>query len=340
MNYIVDPYRVFSTNIFRHEVDLNDRFAKIELLRHEHQRFNSYILGSSRALGIDPHRLEQYFPESTFYNLAVTKGIQRDNLKHLEYFMARQYVVRNLYVQIDVDFLSEKIAATEYGRQLHPDVIHQSKLLMYMEYLTILPMKQIQDKIRVNLRNKPKNMDYEMDDTGMFLTTEKENRIRKNPARYINQETSFHQKPERMKYADISANIAALKAFKGLCDAAHIRCLFFTTPLHHVAMDSLNLRNYLDSLRAISEITTFYDFTGYNTVTLDDHNYYEASHYRPHVADLIVARIFGDSRIAVPEDFGVLITPETVDARLRRVLRQIEQRDRAREIPGTEDVTP
>ena len=328
VNYVVDPYNVFGTRFLHHRTNINDRFMKIDFIKQQRQRFNSYILGSSRAGVIDPRRLERYLPGSSFYNLSVTAGTQYDNLKHLEYLIERQYEIRNLYLQIVLDFLTENISATEYGRQLHPDVADRSKVLTYVEYLTILPMKQIRVKVRMNLTNRPKGSDYDLENTGMLLFTNSEERIRKDPAGYISEETSFHENPKRMKYADTTANIAALKAVKRLCDATHIRCLFFTSPLHHATMDSLNVHNYVESLRGISEITTFYDFTGYNTVMLDDHNYYEASHYRPHVAELVAARISDDTTVRVPDDFGRLITHDNVEKHVQTVLEQIALRDR------------
>jgi hypothetical protein len=72
-------------------------------------------------------------------------------------------------------------------------------------------------------------------------------------------------------------------------------------------MDTFLLEDYREYLRDISDITSFYDFTGYNSVTKDNCNYYEMSHYRPQVAKLIAAKIFNDKSIAVPSDFGKYI---------------------------------
>ena len=71
--------------------------------------------------------------------------------------------------------------------------------------------------------------------------------------------------------------------------------------------------------------TNYYDFSGYNTVTTNDCNYYETSHYRPLVGNLIAARIFHDSTISVPDDFGKFITKNTIDNHIILLKKQIDE---------------
>jgi len=45
-------------------------------------------------------------------------------------------------------------------------------------------------------------------------------------------------------------------------------------------------------------------------------NYYEEVHFRYRVADMVIKRIFGAGTADVPDDFGVLVTKETIDQHL------------------------
>ena len=84
-----------------------------------------------------------------------------------------------------------------------------------------------------------------------------------------------------------------------------IKLYLFTTPHNKNMMDTFILNDYHRYLKDIATITSFYDFSGYNSVTNDNTNYYETSHYRPQVGKLIAAKIFNDVNIEVPRDFGV-----------------------------------
>ena len=331
MNYVIDPHGVFGSGVFPYDVDLNQRFAKIAFLQRNKAQFNGFIMGASRAALIDPRRLEPYLPGSKFYNLAVALGGPQDHLQHLEYFLANGYDVRTLYVQIDLDLLSMRIRRRPYGMIPHPAVVGDSTVLRYLEYLTILPIETMKLKLQWNMNPSLRTIDVDIVHTGMLSFPHRDARIRKEPLRYIAEEPSFHERTKRTGYADLTPSLASLEKFKRQCDAHNVHCILFTTPLHHRMMDTVNPRGYAEFLHGLARISDYYDFMGYNTVTLDDHNYYESSHYRPHVADFIAARIFEDSAANVPRDFGALITPDNVDAHVRAALEEIERRDREKE---------
>ena len=70
-------------------------------------------------------------------------------------------------------------------------------------------------------------------------------------------------------------------------------------------------------------------FCGYNTITTepfpeeDSQNqmrwYFESSHYRETVGDMILSRLFNLDSPNVPEDFGLRLTPENVESQLTRI---------------------
>jgi len=81
-----------------------------------------------------------------------------------------------------------------------------------------------------------------------------------------------------------------------------------------------------------------WDFSGYNSLTTEDVPpdgdsetqmkwYWESSHYKKELGDLVLDRIFDyhHSRRIVPDDFGILLTSENITAHLCRI------RDKQRE---------
>jgi hypothetical protein len=85
-----------------------------------------------------------------------------------------------------------------------------------------------------------------------------------------------------------------------------------------------------------------YDFSGFNSITTeaipqvsgkpDMQYYWETSHYRVNVGRMILARMFG-RRDGVPEDFGVELTPSTLQ---RHQSAQRAQRDRYHQLHAAE----
>ena len=88
-------------------------------------------------------------------------------------------------------------------------------------------------------------------------------------------------------------------------------------------MDTFVIKDYLAYLKDIATITDFYDFSGYNSITTNNCNYYERSHYRPFIGKLIAARIFNDKTVKVPDDFGQLVTKENITEHLQMLKKNI-----------------
>jgi hypothetical protein len=89
-----------------------------------------------------------------------------------------------------------------------------------------------------------------------------------------------------------------------------------------------------------------WDFTGYNTVTMDEFPtaasaapslayFLDTVHWNGHVRDLMVQRLFDhDGGHSVPDDFGVNLTPHNVEAVIARTraLKAAYERDHRAEL--------
>jgi hypothetical protein len=88
-------------------------------------------------------------------------------------------------------------------------------------------------------------------------------------------------------------------------------------------MDMFDTADCLGFVKQLAEISPFWDFTGYNSITTDDRNYYEWSHYRVTVVKYILARVFNDPSVDVPDDFGVFVTQDNIEAHLEKLRENI-----------------
>lgn len=107
------------------------------------------------------------------------------------------------------------------------------------------------------------------------------------------------------------------------------RFVVFTTPISWPMFSLLvrdgRLPDYERWLRAaVQAFGTVHDFMGRNSVTMDMANYGDAHHFLPPVAAHIVHRITGQAG-TVPNDFGVLVTPQNLEEHLGRIRVQAAQ---------------
>ena len=314
VNYVVDPFGIFRSSFFPYQFQINERYLKIEHLKAHHQRYDTYLFGSSRIGTMQPDVVQKYLPGSSVYNFTLASGNIYEYLLHLEYFLNQGFTVKNLLIQIDIENMARYGAHdSDNLRRLHPDVTGESEYLYLAHYLVEFFPKNIRRKIRNNLERHD-YLEYDLEDGGAWTRREKEERMREDCCRYVANEASFHVKRERrIRASDLEETVAAVKRIRKLCRDNGINLYLFTMAQNAHTMDTFKVDAYLAFLGALAKTGSYFDFSGYNSVTTNDCNYYEWSHYRPKVARWIAARIFHDSSVDVPNDFGVWVTRENIE---------------------------
>lgn len=331
-NWIIDPFNVFESKILKKDYQLNERFCKIKYLNSNHHLYNGYILGSSRVAAIQPKLLEQYLPEHKFYNMTVGGCTQYDNLLFLKYFLNNGFNIRTLYLQIDIPDVNgfNPLSINQYVRH-HPNVMNESLVGFYSEYLTTLPWKNFWGKINLNLSNSNsiKNMRYDIQNTGCWYLDYANQLIQNDPEYYASLEPSFHEEVtsryQMGKY--LEDNIQALKEIKKLADQNKIQLIVFVPPYHHLMMDSFNQESYVHYLSALSDLFDFWDFSSYHPMVFNNQYYYSKSYFTSELVKLMLARIFEDNTIKVPDDFGIYVRKFNLSSHLEYKRKEIVQRD-------------
>lgn len=327
INYIIDPFNVFNSKFLKYQFQMNERFIKIDYLAENNQKFNGYMFGSSRIGTTSPKILEKYFRNKKFYNFTISSANLYDYLIYLKYFIKEGYSFDSLYLQLDLnDMYKYGREKSDYLRKMHPNVSDDSLFTYYFSYLIGFFPDNIEGKIKRNISSKSP-VDYSLE-TGKWAKPQNEKAIIKNCEEYQKDISSFNEKRKReISYTKSKQNIRALKEIVNITKKNKIKLYVFVTPHNQNMMDRFKKDEYLNYIADMAKVTPFYNFSGYNTITLDNCNYYEYSHYRPHVGKLVAARIFNDKKIDVPEDFGVYVTSENILEHLSNLKKQIEKRD-------------
>ncbi len=327
INYLVDPFDIFHTSILKHSNQLNERFLKIEFLDKHNKEFNGYMFGSSRIGTTYPSTIEQYIPNSKFYNFTVASANLYDYMMHLKYLVKNRYPVDYIYLQLDIDNMNQygKFESIYY-KKLHPYVLDESLSWFYIQHLIGVFPLNIKGKIDKNLHFDYANRSEYFFDTGMWTKPGKEKQLIENCQSYVKNEATFHLKHKRdVYYTTAMKSIEALSEIKRICIKNGIKLYLFIAPHNQNMMDTFVMKDYLNYLKDITSIVDFYDFSGYNSVTTNNCNYYEMSHYRPHVGEMIAARIFNNKSVNIPDDFGVYVNKNNIDAHLTKLREEISR---------------
>jgi hypothetical protein len=332
INVAVDPFYIFKTPFFKVQYHINDRYAKIEFLEKSKGRFDSYIMGSSRLLFTSPATIEKYLPTAKFYNLATVLATIYEHLLHVKFLIKNGYPVKNLYIGLDYD-ISRAVTVYDdenFVLKLHPDVSNESRILFYWSYLSVIPKADIRRKLRANFRKKSsQKVKFDWNSISNDVMVAKRE-FREGPILSENSDQEMMARKRRLKAKiarerSLEENLEALRELVALCKQHHINLFLYITPYRKVLLESFAPQNYITFLKELSNITPYWDFSGYNSVTMDPKNYVDQSHYNALVSRWIAARIFNDRTAAVPKDFGVWVTKQNIKSHLENLIENFKK---------------
>lgn len=329
-NFFIDPYGIFNKDLWPVVVEPSQYYHKIEKIKENPKKFNSFFVGASTVGFTPPELLESYLPDSRFFSLWFSTVSQPKNLATLKFLIKEGVDVKNIYMQLDTSLLiSQKDHGhKDYQRKLHYDVSGESKLMYYFEYLTIFPYKLLLYKLKVNLEGKQKGPTYDFD-SGVIVEADRERRIKEDHEAYIKSiDEFFIEKPKRtVKGEAIEFNLKILQEYKKICDDNNINLILLLNPEHRNTIDTTLAKPYTEFIKRLSSVSSFWSFGGYNSITMNNKYYYEPGHHHPRVSRLISARMFNDKSINVPDDFGFYVTKENAEDYSNVILNQFKLRD-------------
>ncbi|WP_302821462.1 hypothetical protein, partial [Fusobacterium ulcerans] len=112
-----------------------------------------------------------------------------------------------------------------------------------------------------------------------------------------------------MDFIRVGKTLNEIEQISELCYKNDINLIIIINPLHKMAYIKNNLKEYQEIKNEIFKIKNckIYDFSELNEITLDNYYWYETSHFRPIVGEMMLKKIYQDKidlDIEVPEYFG------------------------------------
>jgi hypothetical protein len=329
LNSFVDPYNVVGSPAL---TKINDpkpnsskdtrRFKAINISR---IRPKAIFLGTSRTdIGLDPNH-PALAPHQPAYNLAIPAGDMYEAMRYFQYALANQPELEQVVIGLDL------VAFEDYAHlgQYSPEQEQRWATTRYVEHLPSLlfstdTFSSSIHTVLYNLRSIPANEHY----------LENGKLIRHNPSHLSTLEIfESHLKTAYFNnwYKDYRTAPKQLEAFRTIVDTCRERGIdlkVFISPAHVTQWEAIRAANlwtaFEDWKREIVKITPVWDFSGYNSITSEPlseqmQNYLESSHYVEAIGDLVLNRLFNHQAEVVPQDFGVWLTPDTVEPHLAKI---------------------
>ncbi|MDD3412748.1 MAG: hypothetical protein PHY47_02000 [Lachnospiraceae bacterium] len=299
-NVILDPYNVFHPDhLVNNGVEPNKNYIKCRNVLKNPDKFDSFLFGSSRVGFMDVTRMN----DGTYYDMMYSEGLPAEHLENLKTFIDKGIIPKNVVIGLDdITYFVDP--------SLHDDILYRApfpwsgsvfdKAGFYMKYFDLLTTVKSIETIK----------EHDAWDTGFS------ERLLNRGTENLDIESQFDAANNKPYWADYymprEEVFDEIQEIIDLCNENNIHLTFFTNPLFGYTYTQGIENGYLVFLDRLADITDYYNFSGYNNLTLDSSNYYENSHYTRVVGDKMIDVLFYDQndQELLEQGFGYHVTKD------------------------------
>ena len=318
-NYWVDPFGVFTHKALEwpsYEMTLNPRTAKITYLKEHHDEYDSYILGSSSTSSFPVESLNKYL-NARFYNMIVYGSDMLDTEQQATYLL-NNYEVKNLVVNVYLDnTTSYDVEADPLSYAMPPETTGQNKLAFFSKYLFLDPRHSL-DKLKARKQDTYLTQSFDVfnETTGAYDKKVRDAEPIGDLDTYLQNYPVFANYPKahiEMDEDAITGTLESLARIRDLCQEKSVNFLVLTPPVYHEYIDYFSWDQLVDFYTRLAEVTDYWDFM-LSSVSFEPRYFYDETHARNCVGQMVLAHIFGDNSLYIPEDLGYHVTRENAAA--------------------------
>lgn len=314
-NIIENPYGIFTSDFSHQKFEPNNHFIKMRYLLNNDTGFDSYIFGSSRANNVKPGNLKN----GNYYNLYYSLGIPPEHLNDIRLLLSYRKKIKNILILLDYTSYTTGTQNRENDLSRIPYTDRFIPLAKkYIKYAFTIPEERFIEDFYFA---QPVPYYTNMYKTGTAENEKEELYIENNREEHINH-PKFNNPVEGYE-SYVLETIAVLDTINHICAENHINITYAFNPIHKTTYLVSNHELYFAFMKKLSELTSFYDFSGLGKITTNNYFYYEASHYRPMIGKAMTDFIQYGKRIDTIPEFGEYITKENVDKRIEFLKSQL-----------------
>ncbi|MRR15570.1 MAG: hypothetical protein EG826_03820 [Deltaproteobacteria bacterium] len=329
VNFCVDHHAV-RLSLFSCKQDLrqtiypagiNQHIFNPEVIFRRPGAYDSFLFGSSRTAPVHVEKIRG----SRFYNMSYSLGLPEQHLAILRAFLKKGIKIKTVVIGLDdFCFSLPAVARQEHLiRMMHPDIGGPCRFELFGKYFFRKPDLKELGQWRGRVFDGKTKDGIVISERGVNLGWMEKERIIQAMGKPIFDFAVGQYQPVPYGRKEMNEAFAVIEELITLSREQHFSLIFFITPFS--AQLYLNQAEALAIAKErLAGLTDFYDFSGFNSITTNPVNYYEESHYRYQVGDLIIERIFGGTGTRLSGDFGVLVTRQNVGGHLEKQKRELE----------------
>lgn len=313
---LLDPFKVIKSydNLIdtnaQGDVGLNTDYIATTTFDKSYKKknYNSFIFGNSRSIFYQVTDWEKHLPpNSSCYHFNANSETIYSLYKKIQYIDKKNLSIKNALLVIDYSIITCDKPRAGHLFIISPHLVNNTNVIKF--HLTFLKAFltpkflcayidfKISGKIKPYMTRK--NL---LDDTPVnyeLVTNEIrydyfEELISQNYYYSPERMSAFYERDTMLKYSPIAINVnqkIILRCIHDIFKKHNTNFKFIISPLYdQIKLNPIDLE-YLKTLFGESNV---FDYSGINKFTIDYKNYYEDSHYRPHVAREILNEIYNN----------------------------------------------
>lgn len=312
-NFWTDPFGACGDHFFQwwsYDETMNPRVAKISYLDQHHDQYDSYIIGASSSSSFPTEQLNTYF-DANFYNL-VMYGADMLDVEQTCQYLVDHYTVKNLVVSVYIHNAQVyHVEQDPLTYNLHWKVDGSSPLLFYAKYLLSNP-RNGWTKLQRLQTDPYLQQSYRVFDqqTGAYDKSRRDVEPIGDLESYLAKSSYavFSNYPEGsadLPYLeDCMQSIARIR---DLCREQGVNLTVVCPPMYYAYLEYYSPEDQAAFRDALAEVTPYWDFT-LSSASYEPRYFYDDTHFRNCLGEMALARMFGDSSVYVPEDFGEYVS--------------------------------
>lgn len=315
LNVVVSPFGLFKDKFLNwdsYNMTQNPRIAKIEYLDKNHEKFDSYVVGASGSSAFLSKDLDKY-TNSKFYNLFYYGADMLDSVNTVKYIV-KNYEVKNIFLPLTITHgLYYNVGNERLNDKMHYKVENSNPLDFYFRYLFANPNYSI-DKLKSLKKDSylQENFDVFNAKNGSYDKSLRDIEPIHSKEEYLSKEeyNVFNYDFSDNKHLDYIEDVKkSLIEIKEICEKENINLEVIMCPLYNRDYKFYDKKEVENFYKEISKVTSFWDFTN-SSVSYEPRYFYDRTHWRNSVGTMMLAKVYKDKSIYVPEDFGYFVTKD------------------------------
>lgn len=314
-NVLIDPEGVFGTGLVVKHANANGRYAALRNYQTARQSYDAVLFASSRGHAFDRGLLAKLMEVNRVANFSVAFGLITDHLPTLEYLLRDKQAhgarLKAVFLVLDADFFGRTPWTNlNIDSFLPPEESGESRFLFWWRYLTAFQFKNWREDMRANLEPQAE-AHTALTPTAGPLATNGETGISSITPPFSAPPPLFADDPSIRELSgpeirsDLQRQLALFRRFVAICEQNKVRLVVVFSPLNRANVRDDQVPDNERVVAGVASITPVWDFDRPGWLSARPDLWYDASHYSPTVATMMLRRIFiGSASVLV--NFGQL----------------------------------